>query len=279
MKNLRNFSIAALLFAALLPAQTATPNTTLSSAQSATATTVCLTATTGVVNQTGVYVDQEYELVQISNNTTVAAGPTCVPVSRSNRGAASGPVAHASGAVAWIAYTPATSIVPGVNGFAQRNVVNTGVCTRSTQIYLPIIYPYAGIKRDCTAVSNNTAGFWTDYAPNGGLDNPSPSPIVPVATTGAFSVVSGNYVITKSSAAAVMTLAAPTAGSMDGMTIRIVSQTAQAHTLTATTLLESGASGSPYTTATFGAYIGASITLMAKNGVWMVIQVSNVVLS
>lgn len=282
---INTFKIAAvlavlLLFPSWANAQTATPNTTLCAAQSQTALFVCLTATTGVVNQTGVYVDGEYELVQLSNTQVVCTGPCNVPVSRNNRNAGSGPTAHINASIAWLALTPSASVVPGLNGFSlATNVNDIGACTRGNQTYLPHIFVNRNIKRDCVAVTNNTAiGVWVDFAPGSGLDYPSPSPSVNVGASGALSVSSGNYVITKAGVAA-MTLAAPTAGVQDGMIIVLISDTAYAHTLTATSLLENGASGSPYTTATFGAYIGANITLRAYNGTWVVIAVSNVSLS
>lgn len=75
-----------------------------------------------------------------------------------------------------------------------------------------------------------------------------------------------NILITKASAC-LFTLAAPSKD-QDGLTLRISSATAQAHVLTATTLLENGLSGSPFTTATWAAFIGGTLTLVAFNGVW-----------
>jgi hypothetical protein len=285
MKNLLKLSTALLFGAALLSAQTVTPSTTLSAAQSATATTVCLTATTGVQNQTGVYVDQEYELVQISNNTTVAAGPTCVPVSRNNRNAGSGPTAHLSGALAWIAYTPANSLVPGANGFSTSSTLNdVGPCTRSAQLYLPKIFVNRGMKRDCASITNNTTSAqWVDFAPAAGADFPSPMPLQGITANGALSVSSGNYVLITKAGVIALTLAAPTAGVDDGMVISITSANgAYADTLTATSLLQNGATASPYTTATFGvtsAYIGGTIVLKAYNGFWFVVSAVGVALT
>lgn len=272
MKTLLKLSTALLslvtLGAALLSAQTVTPNTTLSAAQSATATTVCLTATTGVVNQTGVYVDQEYELVQISNNTTVAAGPTCVPVSRANRGAASAPVAHNNAAVVWVAYTPASSVVPGANGFSLRPTATVGPCVRSAQIYLPVIYPNAGIMRDCNQTSLILGGMWVNYNDGNG-QNPSPTPQVALTTNGAIFVGTGNYVITKAGVFA-GTLAAPTAGIQDGTIVVITSGTTNAHTVTATGLFGTGAAA--VNLATFAAFKGAGMVLEAYQGLWLVIS-------
>lgn len=276
MKTIFRISMlsALLAFSPLaLRAQTITPNTTLCAAVTLTATSVCLTATTGVVNQTGIYVDGEMMLVQLANSQVVAAGPSYVPVARAQR-AGTLPQTHANGVVAWLQLTPSQSIVPGATGFVYSTQFGeVGSCVRTSMTYLPHIWPDRNVMRDC-----NTAGYWVDYAPNGLNQNPSPTPLALLPASAALSVSSGRYMVTKASAAA-LTLAAPTAGSMDGMVITIISSTAAAHTLTATSLLENGASGSPYTTATFGAYIGASITLQAYNGVWMVISNSNVTLS
>lgn len=280
MKNLLKLSTALLslvtMGAALLSAQTLTPNTTLSAAQSATATIVCLTVTTGVLNQTGVYVDQEYELVQISNNTTVPAGPACVPVSRSNRGAGSGPVAHNNAAVAWIAYTPASSVVPGANGFEVRSrAYPSGPCVRAGETYLPRIVPAAGVMLDCNQSSITTGGMWVNYN-NGNSQNELQTPLVALTTNGAIVPVSGNYVITKAGVLA-DTLAAPTAGIQDGVIIVLNSSTANAHTLTATGLLQTGTAS--VNVATFAAQAGAGLVLQAFNGKWIVLSAVGITFS
>lgn len=78
-----------------------------------------------------------------------------------------------------------------------------------------------------------------------------------------------DFAITKATAAAI-TLVAPSTAS-DGLVVRFTSLTAAAHVLTATSLLGDGASGSPHTTATYAAYIGATLTLEAQNGIWNVV--------
>lgn len=78
----------------------------------------------------------------------------------------------------------------------------------------------------------------------------------------------GNYVVTTAGVDA-MTLAAPTAGVDDNLTIAIYSDTTNAHTLTATALLANGTALK--TTATFAAFRGAGLLLRAYNGVWQVI--------
>ena len=77
-KTISRIAFLFALAASFAFAQTATPSTTLCAAQTQTQKTVCLTATTGVADQTGVYVDQEYELVQLTANQTVCTGPCYV---------------------------------------------------------------------------------------------------------------------------------------------------------------------------------------------------------
>ena len=282
MKTLQKtlfLAIALIFWVPTGSAQTVTPNTTLCAAQTQTATTVCLASITGVVNQTGVYVDGEYELVQLANTQVLTGSNVYVPGSRINRNAGSGPTAHINGSIAFIALTPSASKVPGVNGFSlSSNVVDIGACTRTAQIYLPKIFVNRNIKRDCT-----TAGEWVDFAPAAGLDYPSPAPLQAITANGALSVSSGNYVLTTKAGVIALTLTAPTAGVDDGMVISITSANgAYADTLTATSLLQNGGTASPYTTATFGvtsAYIGGTLVLKAYNGFWFVVSAVGVALT
>ncbi len=284
MKTLLKVSLVA-LFGFSLAAQTVTPNTTLCAAQTQTATTVCLTSITGVVNQTGVYVDGEYELVQLANTQVLTGTSVYVPVSRNNRNAGSGPTVHINGSIAWIALTPSASKVPGVNGFSLSTTMTAiGPCTRSAEIYLPKIFVNRNIKRDCAVVTaNSNTGEWVDFAPQAGLDYPSPTPIQTIAVNGALSVTSGNYTMITKAGVIALTLTAPTAGVDDGMVISITSANgAYADTLTATALLQNGANGSPFTTATFGVtstYIGGTIVLKAWNGFWYVVSAVGVALT
>jgi hypothetical protein len=103
------------------------------------------------------------------------------------------------------------------------------------------------------------------------------------AATGAINPNSqATYVITDATAAA-YTLAAPSKGNVgsvtpgfpsDGKIIIISSSTAAAHVVTITNL-EAGASTSAGT-ATFAAFAGASMTLMAYAGTWLVISSNGV---
>lgn len=91
-----------------------------------------------------------------------------------------------------------------------------------------------------------------------------------ISASGAVSpFVANTYIITKAGVAA-LTLAAPTATIDDGNEIVITSNTANAHTLTATGLLQTGAA--PVNLATFAAFAGAGLTLMAYQGKWNVLS-------
>jgi hypothetical protein len=99
-------------------------------------------------------------------------------------------------------------------------------------------------------------------------------PVVVYAADGAISTTDDMAKLTKSSAGA-YTLAAPTAA-MEGHRITIFSGSAFAHVLTATNLLDDGVTGGAKDTATFAAFVGASITLIAADLKWIV-EAKNVV--
>lgn len=97
--------------------------------------------------------------------------------------------------------------------------------------------------------------------------------------SGAIAVKKGLVIITKAGVAA-MTLALPVAGAQsaggdDGKMLRIISATAQAHTVTTPAAGYNAAS----TIATFAAAIGNGILLVAKNGTWLVAQSLGITLS
>jgi hypothetical protein len=62
------------------------------------------------------------------------------------------------------------------------------------------------------------------------------------------------------------TLAAPTSGTDDGVKLTVISGSAHAHTITATGLLNTGASA--VNVVTFAAHAGASVILIAYGGAW-----------
>jgi len=93
--------------------------------------------------------------------------------------------------------------------------------------------------------------------------------LVALTTNGAIDPhTAANYVITKAGVLA-DTLAAPTATTDDGKVILVTSNTANAHTITATGLLQTGSAS--VNVATFAANAGAGLTLMAYQGKWNVL--------
>jgi len=129
-----------------------------------------------------------------------------------------------------------------------------------------------------------TSSAASDFAgvPVGGVSGRPPyvDDVVSVGENGAIAVPDKNtsVFLTKASALASTTLAAP-GRDQDGLRLTITSQTAAAHVITATTLLGDGVSGSPHTTATYAAYIGASLVLEASDGIWNVISAVGVTIS
>ena len=99
------------------------------------------------------------------------------------------------------------------------------------------------------------------------LNHPVQNSVTLAAASGAIAVAGGTVVITKTGSLAAMTLAAPTAA-QNGMILRVTSATAFAHTVTATSLIDDGVTGGSKTTATFAAFAGASMELMAYEGKW-----------
>lgn len=99
--------------------------------------------------------------------------------------------------------------------------------------------------------------------------------VTTIAGDGAIVIAPGLVVLTKGSPAAI-TLAAPAAGDV-GTEITIYGGSAFAHVVTATGLIDDGVTGGSKTTATLGAFVGASLTLVAAQvGKWGV-KAKNVV--
>jgi len=109
------------------------------------------------------------------------------------------------------------------------------------------------------------------------VNAPSSNTVTAYDANGALAIAQGTATLTKAGVNA-MTLAAPTVA-QEGLILRVVSQTANAHTITATSLIDDGVTGGSKTTATFAAFAGASIELMASNLKWAVISRNNVTVS
>lgn len=103
--------------------------------------------------------------------------------------------------------------------------------------------------------------------------------IIAMSVSGAIAVPIRDTIIQLTKAGvAVMTLAAPSTAS-DGTKLTVTSETAQAHTITATSLIADGTSGAPHTTATFAAFKGATVVFEASNGLWNVVSLQGVTIS
>lgn len=114
-------------------------------------------------------------------------------------------------------------------------------------------------------------------AAQGGLLPPPRYPVNVLSANGAIGPhTAAAYVITKAGICG-LTLGAPTATTDDFIRIVVTSNTAFAHTITATGLYQSGAAA--VNLATFAAFAGATIVLMAYQGFWNVISINGVTMS
>lgn len=86
-----------------------------------------------------------------------------------------------------------------------------------------------------------------------------------IAANGALPTESATVILTKAGVSA-MTLAAP---ARDGVVLRVMSYSDNAHTITTVDLLHDGTTGT-HDLATFAAFKGASITLVGWGGFWLV---------
>jgi hypothetical protein len=112
----------------------------------------------------------------------------------------------------------------------------------------------AGLAAKFRAIQNPTI---TAYASDGAIGFTNPYNIAKMTKAGV-----GAY-----------TLAAPTAA-QEGYRLLILNQTANAHVVTATNLLDDGVTGGAKDTATFGAFVGASLDLIAINLKWHVVSIN-----
>ena len=95
---------------------------------------------------------------------------------------------------------------------------------------------------------------------------------------GAITPESSLVHILKAGAPALLTVAAAHAPDTDGVTITVVSLTAQAHVITFTGATLYDGSAAAFTTATFAAKAGANITFQAMGDNWVVLASNNVTL-
>jgi hypothetical protein len=147
-----------------------------------------------------------------------------------------------------------------IAGVAVTANTGTGAIVRTTSP--TIVTP--------TIASFVNANHTHQTAAQGGLLPPSKYPLTVQSIDGAIDPhTSAAYVITKGSAAA-LTLAAPTVTTDDGVQIIFTSASAFAHTVTATNLFNSGSAANDL--ATNDPFAGASLTLVAYQGLWNVIS-------
>tara|TARA_R110000868_G_scaffold404033_2_gene681817 strand:- start:772 stop:1440 length:669 start_codon:yes stop_codon:yes gene_type:complete len=147
------------------------------------------------------------------------------------------------------------------------------------------VYVYGAASGKISAVANgNVAGIAREAATADGdvievmpINGIVQNLVTAYAANGALAVAPGTAMLTKAGVNA-MTLAAPTVA-QEGLILNIVSQTANAHTVTATGLLDDGVTGGAKNLATFAAFAGASLTLMASNLKWAVVSLKAVTIS
>ena len=121
---------------------------------------------------------------------------------------------------------------------------------------------YIGGATDMGTPAIGTSGFFDPNLPY--VLSIGTSPFVIVMPP----LVPGNVTYNINTASAVaITLPAPLL-SMNGTTYTFTSNTAFAHVITATNLIQSGVGGQPKTTVTFNAIQGAGLILTAENGLW-----------
>ena len=128
-----------------------------------------------------------------------------------------------------------------------------------------IVPGFPGDKSQADAVADLRALLFP------GTDSYQVPKTVTIYTDTAAIPVKAQTVILNKAGVCAMTLAAPIAVKQDGITIRVVSLTAQAHTITTPA---TGINGNK-NTLTFGGAIADGVTLEALNGVWYVTSATN----
>lgn len=176
------------------------------------------------------------------------------------------------------------------------------LCRCDKEQFLAVLQPTSGVIKIAMRGYNGTAAAAHDVlakvevsASPADFAEPSPGNVVSlppylptnrtigesITFTSAEIAAYGNqpqtFAITKATAAAIV-LVAPSKA-QDGLELTFTSLTAAAHVITATTLLADAVSGSPHTTATFAAFIGATLTLQAQNGVYNVVSSTGVTIT
>jgi len=170
-----------------------------------------------------------------------------------------------------------------IGPFADNRVYSVRSMVGSVDCVVAVADPTATSAGLISSLSDETGTGAAVFATSPTLTTPTlnqpliKEPVTAALVNGAVTISPGVVVFTKAGVAA-MTLAAPTAG-QEGTVIRFTSGTANAHTLTATGLIQDGVTGGAKNLATFAAFVGSSLTLCAVNLKWHVVSLNACVIS
>lgn len=168
----------------------------------------------------------------------------------------------------------------GTGTFGTTSIKLTGVPTAARVLTLPDATDTLVGKATVDTLTNKTlttptigsfvnAGHTHQSAAQGGLLPPLKYLFSLLTADGAIAPgTPAAYMITKAGVCG-LTLGAPTVTTHDGQQIIVSSNTGFAHTITATGLLQTGSAA--VNLATFAAFAGASLTLIAYQGKWNVL--------
>jgi hypothetical protein len=160
------------------------------------------------------------------------------------------------------------------------NASSSGSVQRLTQSGDSTQYPYQAVAASTSLVLGpytnerqyliwSDAGFLTSAISQ--PDQSGQLNIALMALDGAVAIAHRALVVFTKGSAIAATLAAPTA-EQAGTVLNLVAGSAFAHVLTATALINDGVTGGAKTTCTFGAFVGASLHLVAYNLQWHVVS-------
>ena len=202
-------------------------------------------------------------LVRVTTTARVSAGDTLIPVSSTATGFPPvGLIVNPQQAMFIDDEAMFVVSVPVANSVLVRTRGADGTIAAAHDIGASVItsttatdFPALGLGQ--TIIRPESMPDIATYGQDGAIT-------VPGATAAAQSIA----YIAKTSAAA-LTLGAPSLV-LNGIQVTITSQTAFAHVVTATQLINPGSGVPPLTTITFPAIVGASVTLIAQNGLWNV---------
>lgn len=177
----------------------------------------------------------------------------------------------------------AQSFLIKINGEFMRTI--TGICQPQTNVIkIRMRGDENTVAKAHDILSDVVAGLPSDFPvnPPGSLVvvPPGSELVVSYGEDGAIAVpVANTTALLNKATAGAYTLAAPTKAQNGTFRLVLTSQTAAAHVVTATSLLGDAVSGSPHTTATFAAFIGASLTLEPSDGIWNVISSTGITIT